>query len=124
MAVIEASEARALVEHWNANVPDGTSVVVKVNETKVRTRTRGNAFLLNGRAKVTLLGVAGAVDMEAVEVTPWRRWVKLNRRGQTNHWVECDFESEGAMYLELNAQMRRDPRIESFETRSTPPMEA
>ncbi len=112
------------VERWNANVPDGSSVVVDVHGTKVRTKTRGLAFMLNGKPMITLLGVAGAVDIDLVTVTPWRKWVKLNRRGQVNHWIECDFESEDAMWLQLNEQMRLDPRIVSFETSTARPIDA
>lgn len=125
MAVTESDvDVGDEVDRWNANVPDGSTVIVDVHGTKVKTKTRGKAFMINGEPKVMLLGVAGAVDIDQVTVTPWRRWVKLNRRGQVNHWIECDFESEAAMNLQLNEQMRIDYRIESFETSSVRPMDA
>lgn len=124
MLVAAVDDANAVVDHWNANVPDATSVVVDLGGRRVRTRTRGKAFMLNGRPMITLLSVAGAVGVDQVTVTPWHRWVKLNRQGQTAHWIECNFESEEDMYLQLNEQMRLDNRVTSFETSSVPPMHA
>lgn len=118
------NEAIEKVEQWNAEVPDGTSVVFEYCGSKIRTKTRGKAMLINGKPKLSLLGVAGAVDIDTVTVSPYRRWVRLNRRGQVNHWVECDFESREAMELQINEMMRLDQRIESFETNSTRPLDA
>jgi hypothetical protein len=118
------NEAVEKVEQWNAEVPDGTSVVFEYCGSKIRTKTRGKAMLINGKPKLSLLGVAGAVDIDTVTVSPYRSWVRLNRRGQVNHWVECDFESREAMDLQINEMMRLDSRIESFDTSPTRPVDA
>lgn len=112
------------VDQWNADVPEGTSVIFDYSGTKVRTKTRGRAFVLNGKPMVSLVGLAGAVAMESVTISPYRSWVRLNRRGQVSHWVESDFESREAMERQINDMMRLDKRIESYETSVTRPVDA
>lgn len=122
--VVSEQIATEILDAWNAEVPDGSSVIVNVHGTQVRTKTRGKAVLINGQPKAMLLGVSGAVDLELITLSPYRRWVKLNRRGRENHFIECDFESKEAMETQLNEMMRLEPRIESYETRSTRPLDA
>lgn len=113
-----------LADQWNAEFPDGTPVVVLIGETKAKTTTRGQALVINGTPYITLQGVKGAVPLERVTVSPYRRWVKINRRGLKSHWIEAEFESREAMENQIAEMKRLDRRIEYFETSATRPLDA
>lgn len=116
--------ASEVVDRWNAEFPDGTPVVVLIGETKAKTTTRGKALLINGAPCITLKGISHAVQLDRVTVSPYRRWVKINRRGQNNHWVDAEFESRAAMENQIAEMQRLDDRIETFETSATRPLDA
>lgn len=124
MSATATESSEILVAEWNAEFPDGTSVVFDLGTTKAKTTTRGQAYLYNGAPYITLQGVKGAVALERVTVSPYRRWVRINRRGLNNHWVEAEFESRAAMESQIAELERLDSRIESFETSATRPLDA
>jgi hypothetical protein len=110
------------VGEWNAKYPSGTSVIADVHGARVETETNGNAFALNGRAHVTLKGVPGAVPVS--DVRPgYRCYVKLNRRGQVNHWVQGVWDSRDALEADIKSHMDRDERITSYETSNFRPVD-
>lgn len=124
MSATATESPEILVAEWNAEFPDGTSVVFDLGTTKAKTTTRGQAYICNGAPFVTLNGVKGAVPLERVTVSPYRRWVKINRRGMNNHWVDAEFESRDAMEKQIAEMQRLDDRIESFEASATRPLDA
>ena len=121
---VATETAEAIVDEWNAEFPDGTPVIVLIGGTKAKTTTCGRALLINGAPCITLKGISHAVQLDRVTVSPYHRWVKLQRRGLNNHWVEAEFESREAMENQIAEMARLDPRIETYQTSATRPLDA
>ena len=111
------------LDDWNRAHPDGTEVTYVSPDGDVRTKTRGKALMINGRIVVHLLGVQGAVDVDCIKPC-YCRWVKLNRRGRVNHWVYGVWSDSEAMDRDIQSQLDRDPKIQSYEVTNQRPLEA
>lgn len=110
-------------ESFSVDHPDGSYVVLdQAFVGKKACQVRGRAIVINGKALVHLIGVSGAVPVSACS-SAYTAWVKLNRKGQTNHWVQGWWISEQYMTADIQRQIDRDPRIESYEVRNTKPCE-
>lgn len=120
-AAISSPEADAI--RFSRDHPDGSPVVVSLpNGSKCVGKVRGKALVIDGRALVYATGVVGAVPIECCS-SCFTAWVKLNRKGQVNHWVQGWWVSEQFMTADIQSQIDRDPRVESYEVRNTKPCE-
>jgi hypothetical protein len=89
----------------------------------VQTKTRGQAILINGKLRVHLLGVQGAVDVNELTMLHVR-WVRMNRKSRKGHWILGVWESAEAMDQAIQSQLMRDPRITSHEISNARPIDA
>ncbi|QDV26716.1 hypothetical protein [Aureliella helgolandensis] len=119
------SEATALdaIEQWNNSHPDGTRIIYQFGEVPVRTTTIGGAFAINGRPMLRLAGVAGAVDLSAVKVSPFHAWVRVHRRRRMSHWVEGWWDDQAHLESDLELLAKRDEAFESYEYTNVKPSE-
>ncbi|MFO0939860.1 MAG: hypothetical protein U0930_03755 [Pirellulales bacterium] len=122
MSAIVTADTEA--ESFSVDHPDGSYVVLDqavIGLKGLQTyQVRGRALVINGKALVHLIGVSGAVPVSACS-SAYTAWVKLNRKGQTNHWVQGWWINEQFMMADIQRQIDRDPRIESYEVRNTKP---
>jgi nicotinamidase-related amidase len=117
---VRAEQDRVI--EWNRSHPDGSHVIWTADAGKTQTRTRGLALIINDRAYVYLLGVQGAKPLSQIAAC-YCRWVRLNRRGRTNHWVHGAWESAEAMHADIALQIKKDRSIESHEISNLKPSE-
>lgn len=110
-------------ESFSVDHPDGSYVVLDQSFIgKKVCQVRGRAIVINGKALVHLIGVSGAVPVAACSPA-FTAWVKLNRKGHVNHWVQGWWISEQFMTADIQRQLDRDSRIESYEVRNTKPVD-
>lgn len=122
-AAISSPEADAI--RFSRDHPDGSPVVVSFaggRDGKRVCKVRGKALVINSRAVVYVSEVSGAVPIDCCS-SCFTAWVKLNRKGQVNHWVQGWWVSEQFMTADIQSQIDRDPRVESYEVRNMRPVE-
>jgi hypothetical protein len=105
---------------WNDKHRIGTPVAVKVDGVVIRCSTSSAAWVLNNRAMISCRGLSCAVPLRTV--TPRIEcWIRMNRRGQKNHWVPTTWDNAWDCRRECERICKEDSRIESYEIRYDEP---
>lgn len=124
MATATEHCSMADLDEWNQTHPSGTHVGVHLeSQGYIQTKTRGQAILINGKLRVHLLGVQGAVDASELKLLHVR-WVRMNRKGRKGHWIQGVWESAEAMDAAIERQLVVDSRITSHEISNVLPSDA
>lgn len=114
------AELRAM--RWNETYPVGTPVIALVEGVRVRVRTSSAAWSFNANALVSCRSIDGAIDLR--NITPrYECWVRMNRRGAVNHWVQAVWDSEQACIAACEQTKKLDSRIATYDIRTDAPDE-